>query len=218
MLLHSTTLHRPSSSRTTRSLLKVFAVIALSLSTNSLPPLPTPTLKTHGFTNKANWLVPQKLLVGTSPLNTPSPNLTLQTILSQNITTFISLQSESPPEPSPHGYSQYLSSPNISYLHFKIEDFGVPETLEDLKTCVRKIHDREGKFYIHCFSGQGRTGLIASCLLSKYYRTTAAESLEYVQKCFDLRREFGEEQKEGRSPETEEQRDMVKRFYEEIDK
>ncbi|GMH79570.1 hypothetical protein TL16_g08188 [Triparma laevis f. inornata] len=153
----------------TKRSLSIIPTLTLSLAylstlSHSLPPLPTPHPATHGFSSSANWLVPSKLLVGTSPLNTDDPSSTLSKILNSNISTFVSLQKETPPEPYPEGYSQYLSSSSSSsssllscnFLHFGVEDFGVFESLDSMKAAVDEITETmKGPIYVHCLSGKG---------------------------------------------------------------
>ncbi len=82
---------------------------------------------------------------------------------------------------------------------------------EEVAALTREIVGMIGEptrtVYIHCIAGIGRTGTIAACLLSFAYSLEAEEALQRVQSYYLCR--FGAE---GLSPETEAQRQQVKRI------
>jgi protein-tyrosine phosphatase len=88
----------------------------------------------------------------------------------------------------------------MSYVSFPIEDFGVPDrdSLVDLAGSLG--HElRDGRFVtVHCRGGVGRSGLIACAVLIDF-GASASEAMEVVSHArgFD-------------SPETEEQREMLR--------
>lgn len=98
------------------------------------------------------------------------------------------------------------------YVHHKLPDMSVAETLNDLdgivSCCVGRI--RSGaNLYLHCWGGRGRTGLIAACVLGALYPELDADAaLDRVQAAYLLR---GMDDK--RSPETEEQRSQVRDWF-----
>jgi len=118
-------------------------------------------------------------------------------------------------------------SESIRYLHVPIDDLTVPEssgTFYGLLGELLSIMDERGNnasssredggIYIHCWGGRGRAGLVGSCLLSLLYpELNAKQVLDLIQAGYDSR--AGAERMPAalsRSPQTEEQRDFVRRF------
>lgn len=103
----------------------------------------------------------------------------------------------------------YYARESVSFLHCPVEDLGVP-TLEQLAALVDDLEARLARgesLYVHCWGGRGRAGTVGAALLAKAYGLTADEALERVQRAFDTRLDNKE-----RSPETDEQRALVREF------
>ncbi len=67
----------------------------------------------------------------------------------------------------------------VEYLHVPIKDFRAPSLIE-LYTIVSWIVERKGKVLIHCLSGKGRSGTVASAYLMYSYRLPLEEALNRV--------------------------------------
>jgi hypothetical protein len=127
-------------------------------------------------------------------------------------------QREGSPEPEE-------ARPN--FLHFPIVDFGVPE-FDQLVDFVDGFSDallaegpNRAAAYVHCWGGKGRSGLVAACLLSRWYGLSAAEALLRVDAYCRLRslqtatpptNPASSAQTGFISPETPAQREMVRAY------
>lgn len=106
---------------------------------------------------------------------------------------------------------------NPSFIHYGIRDFDVVDSLEGLSKLIDHLgrRVREGEIlYIHCLGGKGRSGLVSACLLGEMYgfhTIEAEEALKRVEAYANLRLQGSEEKIS--SPETHEQKNQVKAFY-----
>jgi alanine transaminase len=133
----------------------------------------------------------------------------------------------------------------LSFVHCPVEDLGVP-SMGQLKKAVAELAERlakaeaarrrqqaagggggadapaaaaspsteagaAGSILLHCWGGRGRAGLVGACLLVAAYGLSAEEALLRVQRAFDTRRDNGR-----LSPETDEQRELVRAFEREV--
>lgn len=68
-----------------------------------------------------------------------------------------------------------------TYVHFPILDGFVPQA-DDVLSLLQVIREHQGRTYVHCAEGHGRTGLIAAGLLLHLgLAQTAAEAIRLVQ-------------------------------------
>nr|CAG4709578.1 unnamed protein product [Naegleria fowleri] len=100
----------------------------------------------------------------------------------------------------------------IEYLHFPIQDAMIASDTQVMKfvqqdLIPRIVSNHHCKILIHCWGGHGRTGTIASILLSHLYQLNAEESLQRVAKCHKCRA-----RPRGRAPTTEVQFQQVRRL------
>ena len=195
----------------------------------------------HYFSTTASWLIPGHVLCGRYPGSCPSRPVDRETqrarlaAIREHATTFVCLQSELPPQDAPElwpdggigGQSGNAVAPQTAkfqpyfddardaeHVHFGIVDRDVAPSLAALCDAVDGLQRRvlRGEvLYIHCWGGQGRTGILAACLLGALYEelVDAEEALERVQQIFRLR----EPDKGGASPETDPQRDQVRDWF-----
>jgi protein-tyrosine phosphatase len=68
------------------------------------------------------------------------------------------------------GLGEALADKGIAWAHFPVRDFSIPteERLEDWAALSRQLHafiGQRGRVLLHCFGGQGRSGMIALRLL-----------------------------------------------------
>lgn len=97
----------------------------------------------------------------------------------------------------------------LHFHHCPIVDLSVP-TNEQLAQVLTQLYQSLAageRVYLHCWGGRGRAGTVAACLLASFYNLSADEALERVQRSFDTRRDS-----ERRSPETDEQHELVRSF------
>ena len=120
---------------------------------------------------------------------------------------FIDLTEEGELQP----YSHLLPA-DTTYTRFPIRDCGAPSSVESVQRLLLRIEElkkMEGYVYLHCWGGVGRTGTIVACYLSQ-----DAEEPNLCHILEELRNHFSEMPKAAyrETPETEEQKDFIKRF------
>ena len=107
-----------------------------------------------------------------------------------------------------------------TFLYFGIIGDKPAKSIESLSNAVNDIVNRikGGEVvYIHCGGGAGRAGLLTACVLGELYNDLDAESaLEYTTSFCQLRNMEGGVEKHYSSPETDEQKDQVREFFEKI--
>lgn len=198
-----------------------------------LTPLDVDYLDAHGFSAAANWLIPDRVMLGANPTKGRGSNLdrVMAIRCDAGCDTFVSLQEEHPeidstaPEwlydPSNyHGDALAVSERPAQFVRHPIEDLRPAPSIEWLSAVVEDLAARVlcgEKIYIHCFAGRGRTGLIACCLLGRLYDGLGAEeALQRVGQYYALRARFGisaSRAQDGMSPETEPQRQQVREYF-----
>jgi protein-tyrosine phosphatase len=101
--------------------------------------------------------------------------------MASGINTFVCLQTEAELKK----FSSYLPLPQgIDYLTFPIEDRGIAND-QKLITFIDLLVDllQTGKKrYIHCYGGHGRTGIIVSLLMSRYFKIDIEVALAMIRK------------------------------------
>lgn len=155
------------------------------------------------------WVIPGKLLAGEYPRNPDeaSSREKLGRLADAGVAAFIDLTQGGELEP----YAQLLDGP--SHQRFPIRDVSIPASPELTRDALDAIdgHLAEGRtVYVHCWGGVGRTGVIIGCWLARRYCEPGAAALELLQ---DLWQE-NPKSRTRQSPETEEQREYVRRWRE----
>eukprot|EP00775_Hariotina_reticulata_P002352 gene2352-2658_t len=112
-------------------------------------------------------------------------------------------------KPANEAYVTYAAREQLMFVHSPIEDLGVPtdRQLEEIVGDLQSRIEAGQQLYMHCWGGRGRVGLVGACFLAATYNLTADEALERVQRAFDTRKD-----NERRSPETDQQHQMVRDF------
>lgn len=103
---------------------------------------------------------------------------------------------------------QYFQKESVSFVHWPLP---AHPTLQQLSEVVSDLQQRLAKgeaVYLHGAGGRGRVGVVGACVLVAMYGMSADEAIERVQRASDTRRDGGD----GMSPETEEQRQLVRQF------
>jgi hypothetical protein len=159
-----------------------------------LPPLDNSS-SLEGPTEFTHWLVSDKILCGPKPQN----EIDVETLQSSGITHVVNLTGQETP-----------ADQQFQSLMFPVPNFGVAKD-EDVIELVNKMGNiiegnENNKIYLHCGMGIGRTGTISGCLLSSLYHIDGNKALDQVQHCYNFRKSAS-----GSCPETEDQREQVKR-------
>lgn len=114
-----------------------------------------------------------------------------------------------------------LSDP-LKFFHYGIEDLWVPDDESKLLNALDAFlsHYSNGgrALYLHCWGGRGRAGLVGACLLSLLCPHLDGESvLDIVQQAYSARAGAANMPAAlKRSPQTELQRDFVRRFVQNV--
>ncbi len=108
-------------------------------------------------------------------------------------------------------YSHLLPK-DTTYIRFPIKDCGVPKSIESVQRLLLRIENLkklDGKIYIHCRGGVGRTGTITACYLSQDSAGTDLNQTLEV-----LREQFSYMPKSAyiETPERREQVEFIERF------
>jgi len=99
----------------------------------------------------------------------------------------------------------------LAFHEHPIPDMGVPEDGEMMRAILRTIRlarHRHRTVYLHCWGGRGRTGTVAGCVLKDLLRLSGEETLlALAARWFECAKANYSD-----SPETDEQRDFVRRW------
>lgn len=180
---------------------------------NPTSPTPPPPLQDDGYnfrgpTSESNWLVPGRVITGEVPGGWGSSSKvteqSVDAIISSGVTVFVCLLEFRP------DYISYLNG-RADFIHFPIDDFDVADeadTVAFVEELGRRFSRSNDAFYIHCFSGRGRTGIIASSLLMNLYEEVDKSAAVSI--C-NSRKRIGRtgRTKGGHMPETEEQHEQL---------
>ncbi|GMH97698.1 hypothetical protein TrST_g150 [Triparma strigata] len=173
-----------------------------------IPPLQDDSYNFRGPTRESNVLIPGRVFTGEVPGGWgSSAKITKQCvddIMSAGVTVFVCLLEFRP------DYIVHLEG-RADFIHFPIDDFDVADdrsTLAFVEELGRRFRQTGDVFYIHCFSGRGRTGIIASSLLMNLY--SEVDKSAAVAIC-NSRKRIGRtgRTKGGHMPETEEQHEQL---------
>ena len=112
------------------------------------------------------WVEEGKFLAGEYPRNKTGAGVfeKLDALLDADVTLFIDLTERGELLP----YSNWLES--AAYRRFPIPDSGIPRSREQARDILDAIDDhfrKDGKVFLHCWGGIGRTGTVVGCWLAR---------------------------------------------------
>jgi protein-tyrosine phosphatase len=159
------------------------------------------------------WVIPGRLLAGEYPsaFDEAAARLKLQSILDAGVTAFIDLTEEG----ELNAYVSFLPNgvvpgeQSVTHNRMPIRDLGVTSAnamsviLDRMNTL---LEDGE-VIYVHCWGGIGRTGTVIGCYMVQEMGMTGTEALVSIE---ELRNRIHDRSR--RSPETDEQREMVMKW------
>jgi hypothetical protein len=159
------------------------------------------------------------------------------------ITTFVSLQAECLPEngsilldgggcrkSEPKNIPPYWKEvekaatefglPPPTFLYYGIVGMETAKSIDSLSIAATDLAKRiklGETIYVHCGGGVGRAGLMSACVMGMLYKNLSADAaMEYTTGLCHLRNLVGKQENHYSSPETEEQKEQVRSFFETI--
>ena len=156
------------------------------------------------------WVVPDRLLAGQYPGSHDSKRARKQLakFLDAGIRTFIDLTEDDELEPYDTWLSELARKRGVECRHLRhaITDMDVPdaELLERILGVIDEELAAGRPVYVHCWAGVGRTGTIVGCWLA----AQGVSGDEAIRRIAKLRASTPDRAR--RSPETEEQRRLVR--------
>jgi len=183
----------------------------------SIKAMKGPAVQPPNRPNACTYWVSDHLLAGEFPANKRGEEETRQRIrqyLDAGITLFLDLTQEG----ERPGYDLILkeeaADKNVPalYKRLPIRDFGTPneERMKEILDTIDEAASKNGKTYVHCRGGIGRTGTVVGCYLSRH-GNTGQEALDETNRLFQSSDRSLES---WSSPETIEQINFVKNWNE----
>jgi protein tyrosine/serine phosphatase len=165
------------------------------------------------------WVEENRFLAGEYPGGFDSENTRrrMDAFLEAGVNTFIDLTQ--PNELMP--YENILKEQaeiygvNASYHRFPIRDYSVPssETMTAILNTIDKSINGGGCVYVHCWGGVGRTGMAVGCYLIRHGKPNE-EAVAQVDQLYKTR---PANIRHPRSPETDEQIEFVRNWWDDPD-
>ena len=177
------------------------------------PPTPYP---------RSYWVRPGRFLVGYYPgdVSKAAAKKQISSLLDAGIKCVVNLVEEDEKGAggkSRRSYSALLSNEakarhiDVSYIRIPIPDVSVPSasTMRLILGAVDGALNEGRPTYIHCWGGRGRTGTVVGCYLTRHCAESDEDALATIERLRE-----GEVTALKPSPETTEQRDMVRAWVE----
>jgi Cyclin-dependent kinase inhibitor 3 (CDKN3) len=173
-----------------------------------------PSFQSNRRPNESTYWVTDSVMAGAYPGeksgDEAATSLKIESFLDAGITHFINLTHLGElPE-----YSEIAESIGakmgqvIVHQRYAVPDYGLPskELMNEILDAVdAAVNEGNGKVFIHCHGGTGRTGTVVGCFLARH----GASGSEALDKIALLFKSSGMSKKYPRSPETDKQRDFV---------
>lgn len=168
--------------------------------------------KLVGPTEESNWLIPEKLIVGSCPITLEE----MKDIAEEGVDCLVCLlnHEDFSSRISKKKYKRLASSAKIKKVIFKpIADGDITSDKRAFGIAEMIISTLEngGIIYLHCWGGHGRAGTIGTMVLGQWYKVSFEEVIYFLQKSHQTRSEGGHYP----TPQTEEQMYQASRFFEE---
>jgi protein-tyrosine phosphatase len=100
---------------------------------------------------------------------------------------------------------------NVSHQRIPIRDLSVPssDTMTTILNAIDKATNNGDCVYVHCWGGIGRTGMVVGCYLIRHGNTNE-QAIEKVNRLYKTR---PADLRHPRSPETDEQVEFVRNWW-----
>ncbi len=160
------------------------------------------------------WIIPDRFRAGEYPgsLQEEEARSKIRWLLNQDIDFFIDLTEPGECDLRPYDHLLHDEAikldKKVTYQRMPIEDYSVPgkDAMEEILQAIDNALSEWRNIYLHCLGGAGRTGVVVGCYLAEH-GFPGDEALEMIEL---FRHDLPNQSR--RSPETEEQRRMVKEW------
>lgn len=162
------------------------------------------------------WVIPGKLLAGEYPGSKEPEEMDakLKRLIGCGIRRYLNLMEENETDYADNLFIPYekvltkiaqSADIQLSCIRIPIRDFNIPsiEKMNSILDIIDQALDHSEPVYIHCLGGIGRTGTTVGCYLMRH---GLANSDNVLGKIKNLRRNIPGA---SRSPETDQQREMI---------
>jgi len=139
------------------------------------------------YVEKVRYISKISLKTGTNLLMTPKPPFGnfktvedyLRSLYSEGVETIVVFLEKH----EENGLIQQYEKLGFNVIHFPIKDFSTPNSMEHLSEVVHEIRRELTKHSVamHCFGGNGRTGLVAASILVQM-GMRAEKAINFVRK------------------------------------
>ena len=167
--------------------------------------------------DQSYWVIPNRLMAGCYP-GSPDPvemTAKLKRLAEAGISLVVNLMEPNEVDHSGRPFSPYqgeykslarAKGLEAEILRFPIRDLGTPTrpTMSNILDTIDNALESDGRVYVHCWGGRGRTGTVVGCFLIRHGLVEASDVLAKIKHLRSLGRNVT-----GASPETNRQIDMA---------
>ena len=155
--------------------------------------------------DNCSYFIKGKALFGSFPTQD-----SVKELEEHGVKRFVNLTNDDEKRIKPYTTSYY-------YYSYPIMDRSIPTNnlhfCRFLNKLINLLKNEDGKIYIHCKGGHGRSGLVVACLLCMYYEIDTEVSLEMTKFFHSQRPVLKEKWKKIGSPQTLKQKNFVKFLF-----
>lgn len=130
-----------------------------------------------------SWVIPQKLAGSDIPgrfiPGDEAVRNDIEILVQNGVKCLVSLQ-------KPQGAIEKICLDfAMEWIYFPVNDYSIPENKSSFDRLISDIItklDNNKPVCVHCYAGIGRTGLVLSCVVGKYFELDAKKAVDAVRK------------------------------------